>query len=383
MYRLMMVAAGAALIAACTGEASAPEPDADGAWVSDSGLKLVPLAEGLEFPWDMVELPNGNLLVTEREGRLRLITETGLTDAPIAGLPDDILVDGQGGLMGLTLAPDFAESRMLYISYAKDMGDTNTTAVISAMLSDDASVLEEVTEIFTAAERETTFHFGGRIAVLPDGTLAIGLGDGYRYMDEAQDPSNLHGAIARINSDGSVPEDNPFADDTGHPLLWSYGHRNVQGLQYDAARGILWAHEHGPKGGDELNVIEQGANFGWPTITYGINYDGTIITEETEAAGMEQPVTKWVPSIAPSGLALVTTEAFADWSGDLLIGAMNGPKGMKLVRVDIDDEGGILGEEDLLADVPLGYRDVLSTPSGVYLATNGLDGAVYKVEPNL
>lgn len=381
MNRILMVAASTALLAACAGEASAPEAEADGSIVSESGLKLVPLAEGLEFPWDMAELPNGDLLVTEREGRLRLITGTGLVEAPIAGLPDDILVDGQGGLLGVTMAPDFVETRLLYISYAKDMGEANTTAVVSARLSDDASALEDVTEIFTAAERETTFHYGGRIATLPDGTLAIGLGDGYRYMEESQNPTNLHGAIARINADGSTPSGNPFSGDAGHPNLWSYGHRNVQGLQYDAARDILWAHEHGPKGGDELNIVQSGTNYGWPTITYGINYDGTVITDQTEAPGMEQPVAKWVPSIAPSGMALVTTEAFADWSGDLLIGAMNGPKGLKLVRIDLDDAGGVVGEQAYLEDLRMGYRDVLSTPTGLFVATNGLDGAVYRVEP--
>ena len=381
MNRFLMVAASTAVLAACAGAASAPQAEADGSLVSDSGLRLVPMAEGLEFPWDMAQLPNGDLLVTEREGRLRRISEDGLVDAPIAGLPDDILVDRQGGLLGLTLAPDFADTRILYISYAKDMGDQNTTAVVSARLSDDATTLESVTEIFTAADRETTFHYGGRIAVLPDGTLAIGLGDGYRYMDESQNPGNLHGAIARINADGSTPSDNPFSGDAGHANLWSYGHRNVQGLQYDAARDILWAHEHGPKGGDELNIVESGANYGWPAITYGINYDGSVITDETEAPGMKQPVAKWVPSIAPSGMALVTTEAFADWSGDLLIGAMNGPDGLKLVRIDLDETGSVLGEEAMLEDVGLGYRDVLSTPTGLYLATNGLDGTVFKVEP--
>lgn len=376
-----MVAASTVILAACSGAASAPEAQADGSLISESGLKLVPLAEGLEFPWDMAELPNGDLLVTEREGRLRRIGGSGLIEAPIEGLPDDILVDGQGGLLGLTLAPDFVDSRLLYISYAKEMGETNTTAVISARLSDDASTIEDVTEIFTAADRETTFHFGGRIAALPDGTLAIGLGDGYRYMEQSQNPENLHGAIARINADGSTPSDNPFTGEDGHANLWSFGHRNVQGLQYDAERGILWSHEHGPKGGDELNIIESGTNYGWPAITYGINYDGTVITDETEAPGMAQPVVKWVPSIAPSGMALVTTEAFSDWSGDLLIGAMNGPKGMKLVRIDLDEAGAVLSEEALLEDIRLVYRDVLSTPTGLYVATNGLDGAVYRVEP--
>ena len=381
MIRVALVSAGIALISACAGAESAPEPLADGSIISGTGLKLVPIAQGLEFPWDMAELPNGDLLVTEREGRLRLIDETGLVATPVSGLPDDILVERQGGLLGLTLSPDFEQTRTLFISYAKDMGEMNTTAVISARLSDDGRMLTDVSEIFLASDRETTLHFGGRIAPLPDGTLAIGLGDGYRYMDEAQNPDNLHGAIARINPDGSLPDDNPFASTGGHPALWSFGHRNVQGLQYDAERGVLWAHEHGPKGGDELNIIEAGANYGWPTITYGINYDGTVITDKTEAPGLEQPLLKWVPSIAPSGLALVKTEAFSEWSGDILIAALNGPAGMKLVRVDLNEAGQVLDEEDLLSDLQMPYRDVLSTPNALYVATSGLDAAIYRVEP--
>ena len=180
--------------------------------------------------------------------------------------------------------------------------------------------------------------------------------------------------------DGTIPSDNPFANEGGNPAVWSYGHRNVQGLIYHAASGQLIAHEHGPKGGDELNVIESGKNYGWPTITYGINYDGTIITDETEAEGMEQPSIKWVPSIAPSGMTVVQTAGFEDWAGDLLIGAMDGPAGQKLVRVDIGEDGSIGETEDLLTDMQTGFRDVISTPDALYVATNLLDGIVYRVE---
>jgi glucose/arabinose dehydrogenase len=180
--------------------------------------------------------------------------------------------------------------------------------------------------------------------------------------------------------DGTIPTDNPFTTEGGNPAVWSYGHRNVQGLVYHAASGQLIAHEHGPKGGDELNVIEPGKNYGWPTITYGINYDGTIITDETEAEGMEQPAVKWVPSIAPSGMTVVQTAGFEDWTGDLLIGAMDGPAGQKLVRVDIGEDGSIGETEDLLNDMQTGFRDVISTPDAIYVATNLLDGVVYRVE---
>ena len=380
MFRVAVSSLAILSLVACAEQSATPEPLADGSHVSVDGLKLVPVAEGLEFPWGLAELPDGSLLVTEREGRLRLISSDGLVEAPITGLPDDILVERQGGLLGILLDPDFATNRKLYLSYAKGTSDSNTTAVISAVLSEDATALSEVTELFTAATRATGFHFGSRLAFLPDGSLMISLGDGGRYMEESQNTENLHGVIARIMPDGSLPDDNPFSDGSGHPAIWSYGHRNVQGMVYDADRDILFAHEHGPKGGDELNVVERAKNYGWPTITYGINYDGSIITDQTEAPGMEQPVVKWVPSIAPSGLALVQTDGFEDWHGDLLVGGMNGPAGLKLVRVDLDEAGNVTGTQDLLEDLGVAYRDVISTPSGIYVATTDLDGFVYRVE---
>lgn len=379
MIRPALTLIAISTLSACGGNA-APPAEADGSIISDTALKLVPIAENLEYPWGLAALPSGDILVTEREGRLRLIKDDTLVEAPITGLPDDILADGQGGLLGLALAPDFANSRMIYLSYSKAMEGSNTTAVIAARLSDDNSALSDVTEIFQGAMRETTFHYGGRLGFLPDGSLIVTLGDGYRYMEEAQNTQNLHGKVARIWPDGSIPDDNPFTDGSGHDALYSYGHRNVQGLVYHGASGVLFAHEHGPKGGDELNVLAPGNNYGWPTITYGINYDGTVITDQTEADGMQQPAVKWVPSIAPSGMDVVQTSGFEDWSGDLLIGGMNGPKGQKLVRVDIAADGTVGETEDLLGDLQIAYRDVLSTPDAIYLATADLDGMVYKLE---
>lgn len=380
MIRTSLTAVAITALAACGGQTVAPQANADGALVSDDGLQLVPIAEGLEFPWGMAALPGGEILVTEREGRLRLIQDGTLVDTPLTGLPEDILVDGQGGLLDITLDPAFEANRTLYLSYSKDMGETNTTAVISATLAEDLSGLSNVTEIFVGEPRETSFHFGSRLAFLPDGSLIITLGDGYRYMQDAQDPSKLHGKIARIMPDGSVPADNPFVGGGGNPTVWSYGHRNVQGLVYHAASQQLIAHEHGPKGGDEVNIIAPGNNYGWPKITYGINYDGTVITDETEAPGMEQPAVKWVPSIAPSGMTVVQTAGFEDWSGDLLIGAMDGPKGQKLVRIEVGADGTMGEPQDLLDDLRIPVRDVLSTPDAIYLATKDLDGTVYRLE---
>lgn len=367
-------------LVACAQQTAVPEPDADGSILSKDGLRLIPVARDLEFPWGLAQLPNGDLLVTEREGRLRLIRNGELVSQPVTGIPDNAFIEVQSGYLGLALDPAFVNNRRLYMSYGKGTSDQNTTAVIVGTLSEDGTALRDVEEIFTGAENDTAYHFGSRIDFLPDGTLLVTLGEGARYTQNAQDTNSLHGKIVRINKDGSIPEDNPFVSGGGHPAVYSYGHRNVQGLQIDAARGLVFAHEHGPRGGDELNVIVPGNNYGWPVITYGINYDGTVITDKTEAPGMEQPVIKWVPSIAPSGMTLVETAGFEDWSGDLLIGAMNGPDGRKLVRVDLDEAGNVIETEDILSDVRLGYRDVLSTPDAIYLATNDLDGAIYRLE---
>lgn len=352
----------------------------DGAILSQQGYELHPIATNLEFPWQMQALDTGTILVTEREGRLRRVAGGQLVALPLAGLPDDILVDGQGGLLGLAIDPDFKQNRTIYLSYAKNLDPLSALAVSRATLSEDEDAISDVTEIFLGEPRDTTHHFGGRLGFLPDGSLIITLGDGFRYMDAAQDITSLHGKIVRINTDGTIPDDNPVIGEGGRPEIFSYGHRNVQGLVFDAERQILFAHEHGPKGGDELNIINPGENYGWPEITYGINYDGTFVSRETHADGMQQPIYNWVPSIAPSGMTLVDTAAFPEWRGDLLIGAMNGPKGQKLVRIDLDDAGNIIATEDLLSDLGLPFRDVLSTPENIFLATADLDGVIYRLK---
>jgi glucose/arabinose dehydrogenase len=277
------------------------------------------------------------------------------------------------------LDPNFTANRNVFVAYSKGTEDTNATAVVRGRLSDDHTRLEDVTEIFVADTRDTSFHFGSRLQFIADGTLMVALGDGFKYMDDAQVPANTHGSIVRINADGSIPADNPFASgEGGHPAVWSYGHRNVQGLYFDKASGTLFATEHGPKGGDELNIITKAANYGWPVITYGVNYDGTIITKQTEADGMEQPQNRWVPSIAPSGLTMLTSDVYPGWTGDLFSGAMNGPKGLKLVRIDMED-GKVAAVEDLLQD-ELSIRDVAQGPDGyLYVADKNSNG-IFRVE---
>ena len=364
-----------------TNEADAGDTSTE-AVISEDGFRLTPIAEGLEFPWDMLFLPDGTMLVTERSGTIRLVRDGELLPDPLAGTPE-AHVSAQGGYFAMALDPGFASNRKLYLAFAKGTAEENTTAVVSGVLSDDASELSDVQEI-TGAPRETSHHYGGRLAFLPDGTLIATLGEGFRYMEESQNPQNYHGTIVRLNTDGSFPEDNPFVDgENGLPGVWSYGHRNVQGLVWDDARETLWAHEHGPKGGDELNRIEAGNNYGWPAITYGVNYDGTIITEDTEAPGMEQPVVKWVPSIAPSGMALVSGDVWSEWNGDLIVGAMNGPRGKKLVHIMLDEEGNVNGQADLMADLEIPFRDVAIGPDGnLYAATANMDGVVYRIDRN-
>ena len=380
-YRNLFIGTAILALAACGGAAETrDEPTAAATSQTQLSLSVTPIVEGLDFPWALAVLPSGDMLVSEREGRLNLLKDGTLT--PIAGTPE-AYVERQGGYFGLVLDPDFETNRHIYLAYAQGNEDENSTAVMKATLSADGTAISDVSTIYQADRRDTAFHFGGRLQFMNDGTLLVSLGDGFRYMDDAQTPNNTHGTIVRINSDGTIPQDNPFVGTDGaKPEVYSYGHRNVQGLFVDPATGTVFAHEHGPKGGDELNIITPGLNYGWPKITYGVNYDGTIITNKSEAEGMEQPYIKWVPSIAPSGMTLYTGDKYPGWTGDLIIGAMNGPAGLKLVRVDLED--GRIGEaSDHLTDIDRPIRDVVQGTDGyLYIVTNELDGGVFRLDVN-
>lgn len=339
---------------------------------------LKEVATGFDFPWGIAFLPEGGFLVSERDGYLSYVAAGEMKGRRLEGVPT-ALVDGQGGVFDIILDPNFTENRTVYLSYAKGSGDANSTAIFKAQLNEEMTAIENGADIFVApTKRATSFHFGGRMTFLGDGTLMMGLGDGFRYMKDAQSPMNSHGTIIRINTDGSIPADNPYADgESGLPVVYSYGHRNVQGLAYDAASDTIYAHEHGPKGGDEINIVEPGLNYGWPEITYGVNYDGTIITTKTEAPGMEQPILKWVPSIAPSGMVFYTGDQYPEWTGDLLVSAL---AGSKIQRVDLE-KGRVKGEEALFEDFGERFRQIAQSPDGyLYVLVDGLEASIYRIE---
>lgn len=375
--RLSITGLAASLLLAACGSAADSTPSVK----SDIKLKLTPVVTEAEFPWGMAFLPNGDLLFTEKEGGLKHVPGGEGKPVAVSGLPQ-AYTEGQAGYLGIALDPDFASNRLVYISYSKGDDAANGAAIIHGRLSDDGGALEDVKEIFWADRRDTAYHYGSRLQFGADGTLYATLGEGFKYMEQAQDPKITHGSIIRINTDGSIPADNPFADGAvGNPAVWSYGHRNAQGLYYDAESDTLYETEHGPKGGDEFNIIKKGANYGWPKITYGVDYDGTVITDQTEAQGMEQPLTYWVPSIAPSGLVKLTSDVYPDWKGDMFTGGMNGPAGLKLVRIDMED-GQVAGREDLLTGDDAGFpiRDVIQGPDGhLYIATKDMDG-IFRVD---
>ena len=346
----------------------AAPPASEGA----TALAVETLAEGLVNPWSIAFLPEGDILVTERAGRLRIIRDGALLPEPAAGVPP-VQTGGQAGLFDIVPHPDFAENRTVFLAYAHGTAEENATRVARARF--DGAALTDVEVIYEAKPlKDSSGHYGGRIVIAPDGTLFVTIGEGSRYKERAQVMSSSFGAVIRINQDGSIPADNPSFGEGSLPELWTKGHRNPQGLAYDAARGVLWEHEHGPRGGDEINIIEKGANYGWPLASYGIDYNGAKITPFTEYEGTAQPFKYWTPSIGPSGLAVYTGDLFAGWSGDLLVGAMAEGVGEALHRIDLDESGREIGEERYLVGERI--RDVRVGPDGaIYVTTEDRQGA--------
>jgi len=374
-----MLRSAATLAAFCSAAAFAAPATAQEVIESEQeSFTVETVAQGLAFPWSLAFLPSGEMLVSERDGALRVITGEGLREAAVSGLPEDLVVERQGGLLDLAPAPDFADSRLLYFTYSEGSPEANRTVLAHGRLNEALTALDDVEDLFKVNfEKERGFHFGGRILFNDDGTLFVTLGDGGNYQDEAQNPENHLGTVVRLNLDGSVPADNPEIEGAA-PGVYSYGHRNVQGIGRHPETGSVIAHEHGARGGDEVNVLRPGANYGWPVITYGINYNGTTITEDREADGMEQPIWYWNPSIAPAGLAFYDGEAFANWSGDLFVAAL---AGMTLQRLEMDGDR-VISTEDLLTERDQRFRDVRVGPDGeIYVLVDDLEGDVLRLSP--
>jgi glucose/arabinose dehydrogenase len=348
--------------------------------------RVVTVAEGLVVPWSMTFLPGGDMLFTERPGRLRIIRNGALLPDPVPGVPK-VLAEGQGGLLDVVPHPDFASNQLLYLSFSKPIGDGSeaTTAVVRGRFENDR--LTSVEEIFEAQTRGRG-HYGSRLAFDRDGYLFITVGErqvatvGDLSAHPAQDLSNHHGTVVRLHDDGRVPADNPFVGREGAlPEIWSYGHRNPQGLAIHPETGDIWLNEHGPQGGDELNRVRAGVNYGWPVIGFGVNYrTGSTLHEGTQREGMESPVHVWVPSIATSGLLIYTGDRFPDWRGNLFVGGMAGEQ---MARLTMDGPR-VVQEETLLQGVGR-VRDIRQGPDGyIYVAIEDRGGAptpIVRLEP--
>ena len=341
-------------------------------------LNVQTVAKGLEHPWSLAFLPDGRMLVTERPGRLNLVDAQGKLTR-IAGLPT-IAAGGQGGLLDVALAPDFSTSQRIVFSFTEPREQGNGTSVAVAKLSPQADRLDNVKVIFRQEPSYANgMHFGGRLVFARDGTLFVTLGERFALMDQAQNLANHLGKIVRINLDGSVPPDNPFVGQSGKkPEIWSYGHRNVQAAAIHPQAGALWAVEHGARGGDEINIPQAGKNYGWPVIAYGQHYSGAKIGTGTAAPGMEQPIYVWDPSIAPSGMAFVTSDRYPSWKGQLLVGALAGESVSRLTL----DGPRITSEERMLAALQERIRDVRQGPDGfIYLLTDSPQGRLLRLNP--
>ncbi|WP_243371289.1 PQQ-dependent sugar dehydrogenase [Microvirga solisilvae] len=338
------------------------------------------IARNLQNPWGLTFLPDTRMLVTERPGRLRIVEADGKLSEPIKGLPR-ISARGQGGLLDVALDPNFAQTRLVYLSFAEDRGEgRNGTSVARARLSQDGTTLEDTQVIFRQEPSYAgTHHFGSRLVFARDGNLFVTLGERNDLRDQAQSLSNHLGKIVRINPTGGAAEGNPFLnrEDT-RPEIWSSGHRNVQSAALNPATGELWTVEHGARGGDEVNIPQKGKNYGWPVISYGVHYSGQKIGEGARKAGLEQPVYYWDPSIAPSGMAFYTGDKFPAWRGSILVGALAG----KLVSRLETDGNKVTGEERMLQNLGERIRDVRQGPDGlVYLLTDSPQGRILRMKP--
>jgi glucose/arabinose dehydrogenase len=338
------------------------------------------VARDLQNPWGLAFLPDNRLLVTERPGRLRLVDQAGNLSEPITGLPR-IAARGQGGLLDVALDPNFAQNRFVYLSYAEDRGEGRAgTSVARGRLSDNGAALEALQVIFRQEPAHTgNNHWGSRLVFDRQGNLFVTLGDRYDLRNQAQNPANHIGKIVHIKPDGSAAPGNPFLNrEDARPEIWSLGHRNLQSAALHPTTGELWTVEHGARGGDEVNIPQKGKNYGWPIISYGVDYSGAKLGEGTKKEGLEQPVYYWDPSIAPSGMAFYTGDKFPAWRGSILVGALAG----KLVSRLETNGNRVTGEERMLQNLGERIRDVRQGPDGfVYLLTDSRTGRILRMKP--
>jgi glucose/arabinose dehydrogenase len=365
------------------GAAQAPVPGLTRAPAvkSDMRFSVVTVASGLDHPWGLQFLPDGRMIVTERAGRLRLVTAKGQMSPPVAGVPAVLTNSGQAGLFDVALDPGFAQNHTLYLAYFERRPNGQGLSVARAKFEDGASPkLAELKVIFRAQpESGPAINLGGRLIANKDGTLFVTVGDRFTERDKAQDLSADNGKIVRINTDGSIPKDNPFVSRKGaRGEIWTLGHRNPEGLAIRPSDGSLWDVEHGAKGGDEINLVKPGHNYGWPVITYGVDYSGEKIGEGYAKPGMDQPVYYWDPSIAPSGMAFYTGDLFPQWKGNLFIGALK----FKDVRRLVMKGERIVGEEVLLSNLNERIRDIRQGPDGaLYILTDNAKGRILRLVP--
>lgn len=328
-------------------------------------FKIDILAQDLEFPWGLAFLPNGDALVTEKPGRLRIF-QNGKLSNPINGLPNDIFYDGQGGLLDIAVHPDFAQNNLVFLSYSKGTKEQNATTLLRAKLINNN--LEEVKEIYNVDfKKKGGSHFGGRILFLSDKSILLSIGEGFNYKDEAQNKNNDLGKIIHLDENGKKPKH-----------IFSYGHRNPQGLALDSENNIIYEIEHGPRGGDEINILEFGKNYGWPKITYGIDYSGLPISDKVAMDGMEQPLIYWVPSIAPSAATFYNKDLFKNFKGDLLVSAM---AGQQLRHIDLEN-GKVVKEEVFLTEMETRFRNIITAPDGsLWVLTDAPEGKILRLSP--
>ncbi|MEG3875269.1 MULTISPECIES: PQQ-dependent sugar dehydrogenase [unclassified Microcoleus] len=349
------------------------------------GFKQATVAEGLERPWGMAWLPDGSMLISEKAGRLRLLKNGVLEPTPITGVPS-VMSSGQGGLMDVSIHPRFAENRFVYLTYASGTADANRTRIARARF--DGKALQDLRVIFEVSQvKSGTQHFGSRILWLPDGTMLVAIGDGGNppvqlegalIRKQAQNLGSRLGKIVRLNDDGSIPRDNPFATNANaDPAIWSYGHRNIQGIAFDPGTKRVWVTEHGARGGDELNLAEAGKNYGWPLVTHSQEYAGGEISQERSRPGMVDPKVVWTPAVAPSGLAFYTGDRFPAWRGNLFAGGL---VSQDVRRIELDAAGNVLRQEEI--SIGQRVRDVRQSPDGLlYVLTDDSNGKLIRLEP--